>query len=491
MGGPVKIRLDNIPRVRRIFAKVEDRLIRNQLESVIHVVENETTGIIFIRPSIEIYSCSKPAKQALQLFLDGASRTRTCTTYGVAPADFDALLNLLLTSSSSPVKPDTDTTTERVLERLVINVSQTCNLRCRYCYAEGGNYNLPNSLMSKETAFKTLDRFYEIFDEIKQLQFFGGEPLLNPGLIDAVCAEITRRHKNGTISSVPSFGVVTNGTLASDECLHILEKYGINCTVSLDGPRSINDYLRGEHTYDRVVNFIDALNKRGMQYGFEATFTAYHLANGMDLRALLDFFVRTFDKHEMHIPQVGLLPGHPLALTEHQAEETYRTGVEYSISNLRDGTSPWLSFATRIMNVFLDRRPIEHTCPAGLGTISVDAEGNAYPCFMFTGVDRFRFGNVYDDVFPDGKRSDRIFKDIIDNDKSRNPKCGECWAYPFCFGCIGAEYLKSGGKLEKTDCDFMKTMIEGFLCAGIEFLDEIREPGDKLQNVEERALSAF
>lgn len=487
----MEIRLDKIPRIRRIFATIEDRLIRSQLESVIHAVENETTGIIFVKPPLEIFSCSKPATQALQLFLDGAARSRACNTSGVAPADFDALLHFLLTRSESPVKPEEETTTERVLERLVMNVTQTCNLRCRYCYAGGGNYNLPNSVMSKETALKTLDRFYEIYDDIKQLQFFGGEPLLNPELIDLVCDEIKRRHTKGIISSVPNFGVVTNGTIASDECLHILEKHGINCTVSLDGPRSINDYLRGKHTYDRVVHFLDTLDKRGMQYGFEATFTAYHLEKGMDLAALLDFFVTTFDKHEMHIPQVGLPPGHPLALTEQQALETYRAGVEYSIRNLRDGTSPWLSFATRIMNVFLERRPTKFTCPAGLGTISIDTEGNAYPCFMFTGVDRFRFGNVYDDVFPDPKRADRIFTEIIENDKSQNPRCGKCWASPFCFGCIGMEYMNGGGNLEKTDCDLMKAMVEGFLCAGIEFLDEIRKPGDRLHNVEERALPDF
>ncbi len=487
----MKIRLDNFPPVRRIFATIEDRLIRSQLESVIHAVENESTGIIFIKPSIEIYSCSKPAKQALQLFLDGKPRTQACTTCGVAPADFDALLDFLLTRVESPAKPEEETTTERVLERLVMNITQTCNLKCRYCYAGGGNYNLPNSLMSRETAIKTIDRFYEIYHEIKQLQFFGGEPLLNPELIDFVCGEIKSRHKKGAISSIPSFGVVTNGTIASDECFHILEKHGINCTVSLDGPRSINDYLRGKGTYDRVVRFLDALEKRGLQYGFEATFTAYHLEKGVDLQALLNFFVTTFDKHEMHIPEVGVPANNPLALTPRQAEEIYRDGVEYSIRNLRDGTSPWLSFATRIMNVFLEHRPIKFICPAGLGTISIDTEGNAYPCFMFTGVDHFRFGNVYDDVFPDAKRSGRIFKEIIENDKSQNPACKRCWASPFCFGCIGGEYLNSGGSLEKKDCNLMKAMVEGFLCAGIEFLDEIQKPDNKSHNLEERVLPGF
>jgi len=457
-----------------ILRRLEDPLIRRKVQPFVHVLENATTGIIFVKPVLEIYACSKPAKKALEDFLHGSSRFRACESHGVALGDFDSLLHLLLTRAEAQGDRPTDTETPsngNVLERLVLNVSQTCNLRCRYCYAAGGNYGLPKSLMSRETALKTLDRFYTIFNEIKQLQFFGGEPLLNLELVDFTCTEIERRHRSGTVSKLPEFGIVTNGTLASDDTLNVFKRHTIHPTISLDGPKAITDYLRGDGVYDRVLKFLAALDEREIEYGFEATFTAFHLQSGVGLRELLDFFVATFRKHEMHIPDAGLPPGHPLALTERVAAETYREGVEYSIRNLREGRSPWLSFGTRLMDTFLDRRPVEHTCPAAFGTISVDADGNAYPCFMFTGIDRFRFGNVFDDVFPEPARTDRIFREILAADKSRDPRCSECWVYPFCFGCIGADFLKTGGDIRKTDCSLMKAMAEGFLCAAIDFLD--------------------
>jgi len=457
-----------------ILRRFEDPSIRRRLQPSVHVLDNSTTGIIFIKPVLEIFGCSMPAKHALEAFLQGSSRSRACECSGIALEDFDALLHLLLDKVEGRLERPVEeaaATNGRTLERLVLNVSQHCNLRCRYCYAAGGDYGLPRTLMSRDTALQTLDRFYGIFDVIKQIQFFGGEPLLNLDLVDFICTEIERRHQAGTVRGLPHFGIVTNGTLASSETLDILKAHDIHPTISLDGPKAITDYLRGDGVYDRVLAFVAALDERGIGYGFEATFTAFHLDSGVGLRELLDFFVTTFKKHEMHIPDAGLPAGHPLALAEHVAAKTYREGVEYSIRNLREGRAPWLSFATRLMDTFLDRKPVEHTCPAALGTISVDADGNAYPCFMFTGVERFRFGNVFDQVFPEPARTDRIVREILEADKSTDPRCSACWAYPFCFGCIGADFLKTGGEIRKTDCRLMKAMAEGFLCAAIDFLD--------------------
>ena len=46
------------------------------------------------------------------------------------------------------------------LDRLVINISNDCNLNCVYCYANGGSYKSDKSIMNKNTMDSILSCFY-------------------------------------------------------------------------------------------------------------------------------------------------------------------------------------------------------------------------------------------------------------------------------------------------------------------------------------------
>lgn len=93
------------------------------------------------------------------------------------------------------------------LERLVLIVTTECNLRCRYCYADGGSYGMPSQPMSVEVALQTI-RWAEAFlNGIGVIQFFGGEPSLNPRVIRAACEHLER----SSFAVRPGYGIVTNG----------------------------------------------------------------------------------------------------------------------------------------------------------------------------------------------------------------------------------------------------------------------------------------
>ena len=80
------------------------------------------------------------------------------------------------------------------LRRLTINIANTCNLACRYCYAVGGNYALPEALMSGERAAELVGEALRLWD-VETLMFFGGEPSLNPDAIAEVCLLVTELHR--------------------------------------------------------------------------------------------------------------------------------------------------------------------------------------------------------------------------------------------------------------------------------------------------------
>ncbi|MFX0198324.1 MAG: radical SAM protein [Candidatus Hodarchaeota archaeon] len=443
--------------------KLEDPLIRGKLKNQIHCLENSESGIIFLKDSISIFTCPKPLKNSLVYFLHGGPRSQACLKYGVLEADLENLLQFLLQRLDSKSEQSEEPSQERILDRIVLNISNSCNLSCKYCYAGGGTYGGVQSYMDEKTALATIDRFLNLFDGIDKLQFFGGEPLLNPKLISFICEEFTQRRKKGEIRKLPQFSVVTNGTIVSEEVFKLLKKYNMKPTISMDGPKIVNDYLRGKGTTQKIEQFIRCLEKYNIGYSFECTFTGYHIKSGIYLNDLLDYFFENFKQNEVHIPPVALTRENSLFLSEERASKLYREGVEYSMENLKNGKSACLSFASRIMDVFVKGEPIKNYCPAGLYTLSVDTEGYLYPCFMFTGLKDFQLGNVFNEYFLQKDVVNKIFKRILMNDKANDPECLKCWASPFCSGCIGAEYFTNNGTFSKTSCDLTKAMVEGFL----------------------------
>jgi len=453
----------------------EEYILRNRLKSSIHVLENSETGIVFVKEDISVLTCPHPLKNSLGEFLEGYPVRTACGRNGISIDALNDLLLILLKKTESKPTPAADARQEKILNRLVLNVSHACNLRCRYCYAGGGNYGGSQSLMDRKTALAVLDTFFRLFDRVENIQFFGGEPFLNTAIIRFVCSELQKRYQNHEFYELPHFGVVTNGTVLTPEIIKLLQDFQFGVTISVDGPEGVHDYLRGKGTYKRILRFIRALRKAGLDFGFESTFTSRHLELGVGLNELMDFFTDEFDLSEVHIPPVALSGEDPLALDHDTEKDIYRAAVEYSTDNLLKGKSACLSFAARLMRAYTGEKPVAYYCPAGFSTLSVDPEGNVFPCFMLTGIEDFTLGNVFDPEFPDPEKSGPITERLLANEKHNDPECLQCWASPFCSGCIGADYIKNGRTLTKTKCDVVKSMIEGFLSKIVCFQDRGHE----------------
>ncbi|MGQ9468074.1 MAG: radical SAM protein [Anaerolineae bacterium] len=81
-----------------------------------------------------------------------------------------------------------------------------CNLRCRYCYAGGGNYGMRLQPMSSAVALQTVRWAQAHFAAIGTIQFFGGEPALNSRIIRTVCEAFRE-----SSMQVSQYGIITNG----------------------------------------------------------------------------------------------------------------------------------------------------------------------------------------------------------------------------------------------------------------------------------------
>ena len=70
---------------------------------------------------------------------------------------------------------------QTVVKALCLHIAHDCNLACRYCFAEEGEYHGRRALMSFEVGKKALDFLIANSGSRKNLEvdFFGGEPLMN------------------------------------------------------------------------------------------------------------------------------------------------------------------------------------------------------------------------------------------------------------------------------------------------------------------------
>ena len=105
---------------------------------------------------------------------------------------------------------------ETVVKALCLNIAHDCNLRCKYCFADEGEYHGRRALMSFEVGKAALDFLIKNSGSRRNLEvdFFGGEPLMNWEVVKQIVEygrSIEKEHNKNF-----RFTITTNGTLLND-----------------------------------------------------------------------------------------------------------------------------------------------------------------------------------------------------------------------------------------------------------------------------------
>jgi sulfatase maturation enzyme AslB (radical SAM superfamily) len=162
------------------------------------------------------------------------------------------------------------------LGRLTLNISNTCNLWCSYCYADHGLYHAPKSLMPATRATSIVTKVLDLYSGVNVAHFFGGEPLMNLPAIHAVANTFESAAQKGLIKQLPRFVATTNGTLASAAVLATLREWAIELTVSWDGPKEVHDAGRPmnnqESSYNHLIETIHHFEACNITYDIECTY---------------------------------------------------------------------------------------------------------------------------------------------------------------------------------------------------------------------------
>lgn len=206
--------------------------------------------------------------------------------------------------------PFPDDSRRKHITRLTLNVTQACNLRCKYCYAEYGLYGQRIPAQEMEEFLNTLTAVVKYYHTIDRVQFFGGEPLLAPDKIYVATEFFELATKKKLITKLPRFSVVTNGVfLTKPEILSFLREKQFHVTVSCDGPPEITNILRPssnakqKSTYELLRDGLNAAKSSSLSLAIEATYTNKHQDLGISPTDILDHV-----KTEFKIPTVHIAP---------------------------------------------------------------------------------------------------------------------------------------------------------------------------------------
>ncbi|MCD8326455.1 MAG: thioether cross-link-forming SCIFF peptide maturase [Lachnospiraceae bacterium] len=349
-----------------------------------------------------------------------------------------------------------------VVKALCLHIAHDCNLACRYCFAEEGEYHGRRALMSFEVGKAALDFLVANSGSRVNLEvdFFGGEPLMNWQVVKDLVAY-------GRSLEEPNhkkfrFTLTTNGVLLNDEILEFANREMSNLVLSIDGRQSVHDRMRpfrnGKGSYDLIVpKFQKAAESRNQtNYYVRGTYTHHNLDFAEDVKHLADLGFE-----QISVEPVVASPEDDYAIREEDIPvllEEYDKLASYLLERKKQG-KPVHFFHCMID---LEGGPCVAKrlsgCGSGTEYLAVTPWGDFYPCHQFVGNEDFLLGNVFEGI----QR-----QDIVDEFKCCNvyakPKCRDCFAKYYCSGgCAANSYNFHGDIHDAYDvgCELQRKRIE-------------------------------
>jgi len=333
----------------------------------------------------------------------------------------------------------------------VVKPTHICNLGCRYCY----NEDTRAPVMTAETLECVVRDTFDVpgtglspmrYDFI----WHGGEPLVAGQDFYENAVALQRTYANGRTYANT---VQTNGLLINDKWAAFLEAERFQVSVSIDGPKHLNDLtridLRGRGTFERIRKCLDILRSHQIPFGVCVVITR---ANKDQAGEIFDFL-----KNER-------LPFNLIPLTlSGSAKGSYgELGLgpeEYA--------EPWIEMYDRWFDsrsedyvycsdfgfktlAILDGRPTDCIGQKNCSQhhVSTDPDGFVYPCATLSGNKEWSYGNL----------KDKRLTDLMDSVAARaakqraaDPQCASCKWQHVCHGGCMQRALKFTGDHNQRD----------------------------------------
>ena len=384
------------------------------------------------------------------------------------------------------------------LHMLVLQVTQNCNLRCKYCVYSGSYVNRQhtNKRMSFETAKKAIDYYIAHSTQMSKLRFgfYGGEPTLEMDLIRKCVSYI----KEKTIGKAIEFNLTTNATILNKEIVKFFVDNQFFLTISLDGAKEIQDKNRvyagsGLGTFDKVIENVVWLKEEYPEFLNNIHFNVvmdpadgYSVSNNFFLydQNVHGIYVTASEKNDVNYKeQTVRKPEYYInrSYEQFKAIFDYYRGISEKVSPLVAGYL--IGIKKNIADVLQPDESgfkVAHPggpCVPGLQRLFVNADGNFYPCERVNeSSEMMKIGSIETGIDIDKA------KKLLNIGKITEEKCKKCWAFRFCTSC--AVYAEDGDKLSAdkrmSRCSSIRSSIEAYF-KGYCVLKELKMDFEELE----------
>ena len=349
-----------------------------------------------------------------------------------------------------------------VVKALCLHIAHDCNLACRYCFAEEGEYHGRRALMSYEVGKKALDFLIANSGSRRNLEvdFFGGEPLMNWQVVKNLVKYGREQEKLHDKNF--RFTLTTNGVLLNDEIMEFCNKEMANVVLRIDGRKEVHDFMRpfrkGAGSYDLVMpkfkKFAESRNQQ--KYYVRGTFTHYNLDFSKDV---LHFADEGFE--QISVEPVVAPETEAYAIKKEdipQILEEYDKLAAEMVKREKEGRG--FTFFHYMLD--LSGGPCVYKrlsgCGSGTEYLAVTPWGDLYPCHQFVGIEKYLMGNVDEGI---------TRPEIIDEFKCCNvytkEKCKNCFAKFYCSGGCAANSYNFHGTIQDAydiGCELQRKRVE-------------------------------
>ena len=362
-------------------------------------------------------------------------------------------------------RPMADTLKQKtagVVKALCLHVAHTCNLNCSYCFASQGKYHGDRALMSLDVAKRSLDFLIENSGTRHNLEvdFFGGEPLMNWDMIKELVAYARKREVE--TGKKFRFTLTTNGVLVDDDVIEFSNREMSNVVLSLDGRKEIHDAYRvdyhGNGSWETIVpkfqKFVEA--RGGKNYYMRGTFTHANPDFLKDIQVMLDLGF-----NELSMEPVVCAPEDPSALTDADLPivlDQYEKLAELMLERHKAGNP----FTFYHYMIDLKGGPCIYKrvsgCGSGTEYMAVTPWGDLYPCHQFVGEEAFKLGDIWNGVTNQKTQCEFAACNVY-----ARPDCADCWAKLYCSGgCAANAYHATGAVtgVYKYGCELFRKRME-------------------------------
>ena len=346
------------------------------------------------------------------------------------------------------------------LTNICLNVTDACNLACRYCFVEQHPHYMTFDIAKQAVHFilDNLEKKNKKFNknERASITYFGGEPTL---MWDEIIVPLTNYIKENNYPI--DLNITTNGTLLNEIKIKFLKDNSIFPLLSIDGAEETQNYNRpchsnNQNSFDLVIKNIPKLLEAFPNITFRSTIyapTAHHTFQNYVFaleQGFQNIFMMPDARNEWTEEQKYILKNE-LGKIFSLIDWFYSNSIEpIGFSTIDDAYKNMLKHDLQVYYNYIPELNIQRSfVRCGMGTTfgSIGYDGSIFGCQEQTSKTKnniFYLGNIFNNGIEQTRHIKllKAYNKTFISECENNDYCNQCSLRQVCYGfnCPSSSY---------------------------------------------------